>query len=354
MTTRREWLQQALAGTVAFTAAPAWFLQSLPPRRAPYQLERLGRDPTQTTRLRAEFERAHVVRLERIQAVVSTSVIGNDAFNLTRRRPLIFGRGGHYPADVIPIAEGSPSPRTLQLRPSFTFRRLNPAFDFGRGSPARKAEAFQRWLGEMLDQGLLEVGDVTEIATAAWQREFVQRGYLTGIKSADAKLRAAGLRMGTRRTNLASILRRPQHREALELLFLNAREDLVGIRRFVLTAGSRAARQGLRAGVGQEELAREINRAVGVGIKRSRILARTSIVEAHADATLNRFAEAGVEEVEGIAEFATAGDDRVCPQCAGLEGEVFAIEDARGLIPLHGGCRCSWVLPEGVSLEAAA
>lgn len=294
---------------------------------------RLGRDPTMTTGLRAEYEREHVRRFEELQRVITASVVENDAFRIERL-----------------------SPFALQLRPSFTFRKLTPALDFGSGTPAQKAEAFQRWLDQMLRQGILEENVIAGIARAAWQQGFVQTGYLTGLKQADAKLRAAGLRIGRQRTNLISVLRQPRHREALELLFANSREDLVGITRFVLSAGTRAARQGLRAGVAsKEELARQINRQVGTGIKRARILARTAIVEAHADATLNRFEEQGLEEVEAVAEFATAGDDRVCPECAGLEGEVFTVEEARGIIPVHAGCRCAWVVPaEAAGMKAAS
>ena len=43
------------------------------------------------------------------------------------------------------------------------------------------------------------------------------------------------------------------------------------------------------------------------------------------------------------AEFQTAGDDRVCPQCAALNGEIYKVEDARGVIPVHPRCRCNWL-----------
>lgn len=31
-----------------------------------------------------------------------------------------------------------------------------------------------------------------------------------------------------------------------------------------------------------------------------------------------------------------------CPQCLPLDGQVFTIKEARGLIPRHVNCRCSW------------
>jgi len=44
-----------------------------------------------------------------------------------------------------------------------------------------------------------------------------------------------------------------------------------------------------------------------------------------------------------MAEWQTAGDERVCPLCEPLDGTVMTIEEARGLIPRHPNCRCMWV-----------
>ena len=72
-------------------------------------------------------------------------------------------------------------------------------------------------------------------------------------------------------------------------------------------------------------------------------LARTEVINAYTEGTLDSYERLGVEEVQGRAEWSTAGDDRVCPQCAGMEGAVFTIREARGLIPLHPNCRCAWL-----------
>ena len=38
------------------------------------------------------------------------------------------------------------------------------------------------------------------------------------------------------------------------------------------------------------------------------------------------------------AEWSTAGDDRVCPECASLEGKVYTLDEIEGLIPVHPNC----------------
>ena len=42
-------------------------------------------------------------------------------------------------------------------------------------------------------------------------------------------------------------------------------------------------------------------------------------------------------------EVITAGDDKVCPRCEMLEGEIFTYGEARLLLPLHINCRCAFV-----------
>lgn len=66
-------------------------------------------------------------------------------------------------------------------------------------------------------------------------------------------------------------------------------------------------------------------------------------IRAHAEGQLDSFKTLGVEEVGVAVEWATANDDKVCPKCQSLEGIVLKIDEARGLLPRHPGCRCAWI-----------
>ena len=85
------------------------------------------------------------------------------------------------------------------------------------------------------------------------------------------------------------------------------------------------------------------------------MLTRTEVINAHAEATLNSYVEAGLEGVTVNAEYTTAGDDKMCPKCVALQGRPYTIDEARGLIPQHPNCRCAWspvvVDPQGVVLR---
>ena len=70
--------------------------------------------------------------------------------------------------------------------------------------------------------------------------------------------------------------------------------------------------------------------------------ASTLIVGTHAESIINYYEAAGVTLLIPTVEFTTAGDERVCVICSGLEGNTYTIPESRGIIPVHVGCRCSW------------
>lgn len=71
-------------------------------------------------------------------------------------------------------------------------------------------------------------------------------------------------------------------------------------------------------------------------------IAESEIISAHAEGQLDAFQHSGIGRVGLRAEWVTVGDNRVCAACAAMEGQTFTIEEARGMIPLHPNCRCSW------------
>ena len=122
----------------------------------------------------------------------------------------------------------------------------------------------------------------------------------------------------------------------------------------LIVAGASAAReagQTLEQAPRLEAIQAEIIRVAGKGIPPAEATsaANTLIVAAHAESILDYYNSLGITsvlpEVEvalpGV-EFGTAGDDRVCPDCESIAGQTFLLIEARGIIPVHIGCRCSW------------
>jgi SPP1 gp7 family putative phage head morphogenesis protein len=107
---------------------------------------------------------------------------------------------------------------------------------------------------------------------------------------------------------------------------------------------SRILAHGVAEGWGPREIARDISEEIAaISRNRAEVLARTEVISAHAEASLNAYEEAGIEGVEVEAEWSTAGDDRVCPECEEMEGKTFDLDEAKGMIPLHPQCRCAWI-----------
>ncbi len=216
-----------------------------------------------------------------------------------------------------------------------------------------KVPAFRRWLDRKVDQGILEVVSregATITGRRNWQDVFVRSAYQKGLSDAYGRLAETGyvnpLEISGRfMAPSPSMFNVPIHAKTLESLFTRNFEDLRGITDAMSAKISRTLTQGLAEGRSPLKIASLLRKEVdGIGIRRARVLARTEIIRSHFEATLNSFQQAGVEGVNVEAEWLTAGDGRVCSRCGSLQGKVFTIENARGMIPAHPNCRCS-VIP---------
>jgi SPP1 gp7 family putative phage head morphogenesis protein len=76
------------------------------------------------------------------------------------------------------------------------------------------------------------------------------------------------------------------------------------------------------------------------GRRRAEILARTETIRAHHLANIQEYRRWKIFDVKVLAEFLTAGDARVCPQCATLHGSIWTLDEIETMIPVHPQCRC--------------
>ena len=68
------------------------------------------------------------------------------------------------------------------------------------------------------------------------------------------------------------------------------------------------------------------------------IIARSEAIRWTAEARVGAYEDTGVVPK---CQLETAGDKRVCPICSNLEGTIYLIKDAYGVIPIHCMCRCT-------------
>lgn len=208
--------------------------------------------------------------------------------------------------------------------PSYTFE-----------SDARTHDEFMSWLERQLEQAALE-------RVSGGENEHIRDAYAKGIRHADDGLAAQGINPPTATVEIA--FNRGVHQDALELLYRRNYTALKGINDETSKQIGRTLSTGFAKGHGPDKMARELtDRVDTIGRTRATTMARTEVIHTHAESTLNRLEEAGVDEVTAEVEFSTAGDSRVCEICDGLEGVVLPIREARGEVPVHPQCRCAWL-----------
>jgi len=208
-----------------------------------------------------------------------------------------------------------------------------------------KTTAFIEWLQDAIDDGVLGI-EVREgnriIARNAWQNLYVRSAYSRAVEAATRALQRAGLDVGS--TGLEAVFGAAIHADTLALLYTRNFRLLNGITDAMSAAISRELTMGLAQGLGAREVASMLNQQVEkIGIRRALVLARTEMIHAYAEASLNRYQEFGIKGVTAMVEFATTGGEGVCAVCADLDKRQFTIDEARGVIPVHPNCRCAWL-----------
>jgi SPP1 gp7 family putative phage head morphogenesis protein len=225
----------------------------------------------------------------------------------------------------------------------------------------RKLAAFNRWLSHQVNQGIL-VPSPTSVEPRGlkpWLYTYVDSAYKKGAIRAYLDTWKKDLAKpepfyeGSQRAFLESAFSRPERVGKLRLLYTRSYESLKNITSQMASEMSRQLADGLAHGKGPMEIARGMAKAVGMARVRAKVIARTETIHAHAEGQLDGMEDLGVEQVGAEVEWSTAGDDGVCPKCEEMEGQVFDIDDARGMIPLHPNCRCAWVpvLPKSMKVR---
>lgn len=192
-------------------------------------------------------------------------------------------------------------------------------------------------------------GDSRKFNSKRWFEDYIDRAYDKGAERAFFEGRKYVVdeseeeKLGAKRFFLKEVRR--QYRESIDLLKDKAKSDLDGINEHLMATVTREVTELVRTGASTKAIRQAItaiyNQAI---VKRFRAFTAVSVVGAHAEAQLDAWEHLGQKLVGLKAEWRTAGDKRVCPQCKKMEGRVFTIKKARGMIPLHIACRCAWLL----------
>lgn len=235
----------------------------------------------------------------------------------------------------------------LGLGPRNSFVALAQKREFEFKSNSGKLEAFNSWLQQQMQASILSAPPGTP-AGQPWMAKYVESAWKKGVVGAyaSAKKKKVGAKdmSPSQERFLRDAFAQPERLSKVRLLATRSYEDLKGMTSSMGSKLNRILAQGMIDGKNPRELAKQMTSQIkGMEKKQALTIARTEVIHAHAEGQLDGFEELGVDELGVQAEWSTAGDDRVCPKCSGYEGETFSVDEARGMIPLHPNCRCSWV-----------
>jgi SPP1 gp7 family putative phage head morphogenesis protein len=289
-------------------------------------------DPTHTTALRNAFAKNMKRRFGELSLVVATAIVKQDCFGLTNSTMALH-----------------------QMTPPHW-----QAFNFARNTD--KLDAFMKWLEDQVNKGILDVRVLQQVGSsveANWMNIYLFDSYKRGLARARYEMQKLGLNV----PNIEEsggwnfVMGLPMHIDRLGLIYTRMFTDLKGITTQMDTIISRILAQGLADGDSMRLIANKILFAINGSGKgdlalkdsigrnitaeqRALDLARTEIIRAHHLATIQEYRNWGLFNIKVKAEWKTAGDDRVCPQCMELDGQVFTLDQIEYMIPLHNKCRC--------------
>ena len=233
------------------------------------------------------------------------------------------------------------------------------AFDFPTSQA--KVDAFMEWINQLIADELLEVANYQQLgqaSNAAWTNMYIQDAYQRGLQRARQELTGHGYDVPplSETGGLAASMSLPFHLERVGLLYARTYSDLKGITAAMDQQISKVLSQGMIDGDNPRVIAKKLIatlRGTGddLGItdtlgrfipaeRRAEMLARTEVIRTHHAAMMQEYKNWALADVHIIAEWATAGDSRVCEKCGKLQGKRFKLEEAMNLIPLHPNCRC--------------
>lgn len=270
-------------------------------------------DPSRTTMLRRQFIVEMNKRFGAVKKDVKELIVDLDAFGLKESKPM-------------------------------TFMVEKQAYRFMTDD--RKIEEFNKWLQVRIDQKVLSVNH----EGSPWTAKYVESAYRQGMMRAYTDTRKEALAesldfyKGSKEEFLRSAFNQPETLAKVRFLGTRSFEELKGVTSAMAQQMNRVLANGIAQGQGPEKISRAMaNTISGINRTRARVIARTETIAAHAEGQLDAFEDLGVKELGIIVEWSTAGDSKVCSKCAPLEGTTMSVKEARGLIPKHPNCRCTWI-----------
>jgi SPP1 gp7 family putative phage head morphogenesis protein len=191
----------------------------------------------------------------------------------------------------------------------------------------QKIRVFTEWLRDWMRENVLQAVPREAVVNGEhWTGTYIRTAYRRGWENTTQRLQNAGIpaeqvgdifALGVPKQQLARLYTRTYDNLA------SVTTDAVPLVRNILSAG-------LAGGTNPREMARRLTNEIETLQKtQAEVLARTEIINSYSTSSLARFDRAGTNQVKVSGEFATADDQRVCPICDALEGNIYSTDEVR-------------------------
>lgn len=309
-------------------------LNITPVKASSFKLSVNQYDPTRTMSIRNAFTKELNRRFTLLKKEIIQAVVTDDVFGIEKTPPANYQLLHTY---------ASPGHKAYQF-----------------GTSSQKVDEFMKWVNGRVEAGILQTSTLNQVGTganAAWTNLYIQDSYKRGVMRARYEMEKNGFGVPSmeKTGGIAMSMSTPFHIDRLGLMYSRTFSELKGVTSAMDQQISRILSQGMADGDGPRLLARKLVSTIDgsgdgtLGIKdtlgrfipaqrRAEIMARTEIIRTHHQATIQEYRNWGVEGVNVMAEFKTAGDARVCEACASLEGTVWTLEQIEPMIPVHPLC----------------
>jgi len=279
--------------------------------------EKLRKDPTETKTIRQSYARDARKRFRKLKGWIRKVIEKEDALGIKGKPGMDFNKAENI---VITINQPIAQPQMTE-----------------------RIESFIGVMEEKIDDDILEQVK-RSVEGENWQNGYVEQSYRKGVKDSANRVSKLPSMEGVSAIAVEEAMKHPTHVDALGLLQERNFRELKGATEAMAQEVNRTLTEGVMQGQSKSKIASALNDRVDkIGITRANTIARTETVRAHSSATLNYYQQAGLDGVEAEVEHSVVDDGRLCETCAGLEGETYKIKEARGVIPVHPNCRCTWL-----------
>lgn len=263
-----------------------------------YVRDETSHGPTKTKTVMTRFEQRLRGVLGRINARIREALIDRDIFGMQ--------------TDTLEVDD----PPALQ-------ERSNP----------RKIAEFVAWLREQLDSEFLTV-------VSAGENQYIRKAFVMGVGLGTRQLQDADVDLDS--VDVDEIVESGRFDRGLQTLFTRTLENLKSLTDDIVESVREELLTGFQEGRNPREIARNItDRVDKVGKHRATLIARTEIINAHTEGSLQRYEQAQ-ESIDGDVMVRhvgrlTAKDEDVCLFCRLTEDNIYTIPEFRSTRVLFNG-----------------